>query len=150
MSVREATHVTEHDLESLRLGIRQSPPTIRRHSEVKHAILRSYLVDYFLTLVSSPAQDRIRLTIVDGFCGGGCYLKGLGNKGPRSPIVILEAMREAQAKLMDLQQRRRNIDFDVELICIDESVAATCVPPRLQRTRSSTRARSVPLRARTR
>lgn len=100
------------------------PPTIRRHSEVKHAILRSYLVDYFLTLVSSPAQDRIRLTIVDGFCGGGCYLNSFGNKVPGSPIVILEAMREAQAKLMDLQQRRKNIDFDVELICIDESAAA--------------------------
>ncbi|GAJ09137.1 unnamed protein product, partial [marine sediment metagenome] len=74
------------------------PPLIRRHSEVKHAILRSYLVDYFLTLVSSPAQDRIRLTIVDGFCGGGGYLNSVGKNVPGSPIVILEAMREAKAK----------------------------------------------------
>jgi len=100
------------------------PPTIRRHSEVKHAILRAYLVDYFLTLVSSPAQDRIRLTIVDGFCGGGCYKNGNGDKVPGSPIVILQAMREAQARIMLEQQRRKNIVFDVELICIDESAAA--------------------------
>ncbi|AMR80627.1 three-Cys-motif partner protein TcmP [Cupriavidus nantongensis] len=99
-------------------------PVIRRHSEVKHAILRSYLVDYFLTLVASPAQDRIRLTIVDGFCGGGCYQNSSGKKVPGSPIVILEAMREAQVRIMDLQQRRKNIDIDVELICIDESAAA--------------------------
>ena len=48
-----------------------SLPLLQRHSEVKHALLRDYLVDYFLTLVSSPKQDKIKLTIVDGFCGGG-------------------------------------------------------------------------------
>lgn len=100
------------------------PPLIRRHSEVKHAILRSYLVDYFLTLVSSPAQDRIKLTIVDGFCGGGGYLNSSGKSVPGSPIVILEAMREAKTKIMELQQRRKGIDFDIELICIDESPGA--------------------------
>jgi three-Cys-motif partner protein len=43
---------------------------------VKHALLRDYLVEYFLTLVSSPRQDRIQLTVVDGFCGGGRYRNG--------------------------------------------------------------------------
>ncbi|MFP3606068.1 three-Cys-motif partner protein TcmP [Paraburkholderia sp. SIMBA_053] len=100
------------------------PPLIKRHSEVKHSLLRSYLVDYFLTLVSSPAQDRIKLTIVDGFCGGGCYINGAGQRVPGSPLVILNAMREAQAKVMDLQQRRKEIHFDVELVCIDESANA--------------------------
>ncbi|WP_296655271.1 three-Cys-motif partner protein TcmP [Paraburkholderia sp.] len=100
------------------------PPLIKRHSEVKHSLLRSYLVDYFLTLVSSPAQDRIKLTIVDGFCGGGCYVNGAGERVPGSPLVILNAMREAQAKVMDLQQRRKEIHFDVELVCIDESADA--------------------------
>ncbi|KVP97369.1 hypothetical protein WJ97_10120 [Burkholderia ubonensis] len=98
-----------------------APPLIKRHSEVKHSLLRSYLVDYFLTLVSSPAQDKIKLTIVDGFSGGGCYINSAGARVPGSPIVILNAMREAQAKVMDLQQRRKEIQFDVELICIDES-----------------------------
>ena len=46
------------------------PPLLKRHSEVKHALLHNYLVDYVLTLVSLPQQDRIQLTIVDGFCGG--------------------------------------------------------------------------------
>jgi three-Cys-motif partner protein len=100
------------------------PPLIKRHSEVKHSLLRSYLVDYFLTLVSSPAQDRIKLTIVDGFCGGGCYVNGAGQRVPGSPLVILNAMREAQARVMDLQQRRKEIHFDVELVCIDESADA--------------------------
>jgi len=66
-------------------------PRLFRHSEVKHALLRDYLVDYFLTLVSSPHQDRIQITVVDGFCGGGRYLNEAGVSAPGSPIVILEA-----------------------------------------------------------
>jgi len=98
-----------------------TPPQLKRHSEVKHALLRNYLVEYFLTLVSLPQQDKIQLTIVDGFCGGGLYLNEAGQEVPGSPIVILEAIREAAA-LVDLrQERRKPILIDVELICIDES-----------------------------
>lgn len=99
-------------------------PPLRRHSEVKHSLLRAYLVEYFLTLVSTPAQDRIQLTIVDGFCGGGRYLNEAGVEVPGSPLVILEAIKEAEARLMLEQQRRKPFVFDVELICIDESANA--------------------------
>lgn len=92
---------------------------LQRHSEVKHSLLRDYLVDYFLTLVSTPHQDRIQLTIVDGFCGGGLYLNELDQEVPGSPIVILQAVEEAKARVMVEQQRRKDICFDVKLICID-------------------------------
>ncbi|CAM5423750.1 three-Cys-motif partner protein TcmP [Eoetvoesiella caeni] len=98
-----------------------SPPPLQRHSEVKHTLLRNYLVDYFLTLVPMPQQDKIQLTIVDGFCGGGLYQNESSQEVPGSPIVILEAIQEAQAQLMIQQDRRKPIDIDVELICIDES-----------------------------
>jgi hypothetical protein len=42
-----------------------TPPEILRHSQVKHDLLRDYLVDYFLTLVTTPAQDRIQLLALD-------------------------------------------------------------------------------------
>ena len=99
-------------------------PKLLRHSEVKHALLRDYLVAYFLTLVSSPNQDRIRLTVVDGFCGGGRYINQAGLVVPGSPIVILKAIEEAQALVLHSQQRRKPIEFDVELICIDQDPAA--------------------------
>ncbi|MDP3759732.1 MAG: three-Cys-motif partner protein TcmP [Ramlibacter sp.] len=101
-----------------------SPPPLARHSEVKHALLRGYLVEYFSTLVSSPHQDRIQLTIVDGFCGGGRYTTQSGAAAPGSPIVILQAIREAQLRIEIEQRRRKPIVFDVELICIDESPSA--------------------------
>lgn len=96
------------------------PPLLKRHSEVKHALLRNYLVDYFLTLVSLPQQDKIQLTIVDGFCGGGLYLNESGQEVPGSPLVILEAIREAEVLVNVRQDRRKLIQIDVELICIDD------------------------------
>lgn len=96
------------------------PPPLKRHSEVKHALLRNYLVEYFLTLVSMPQQEKIQLTIVDGFCGGGLYLNEANHEVPGSPIVILEAIREAEVLLNIRQERRKPILIDVELICIDE------------------------------
>ena len=99
-------------------------PKLLRHSEVKHSLLRDYLVEYFLTLISSPNQDRIRLTVVDGFCGGGRYVNEAGVVVPGSPVVILKAIEEAQAQVFHSQQRRKPIDFDVELICIDQDGSA--------------------------
>lgn len=95
-----------------------------RHSEVKHALLRNYLVDYFLTLVSSPKQDKITLTIIDGFCGGGRYITEAGAQAPGSPIVILRALKEAEARIHLEQQRAKPVEIDAELICIDEDEGA--------------------------
>jgi three-Cys-motif partner protein len=100
------------------------PPLLKRHSEVKHALLRNYLVDYFLTLVSLPQQDKIQLTIVDGFSGGGLYRSETGQDVPGSPLVILEAIREAEVRVNVRQERRKPIQIDVELICIDDCAYA--------------------------
>lgn len=99
-------------------------PELLRHSEVKHSLLRDYLVDYFLTLVASPRQDKIQLTVVDGFCGGGRYLSEAGIHMPGSPVVILKAIEAAKTRVMVEQQRRKDISFDVKLICIDKDKSA--------------------------
>lgn len=99
-------------------------PELLRHSEVKHSLLRDYLVDYFLTLVSSPRQDKIQLTVIDGFCGGGRYISESGVEMPGSPVVILKAIEAAKSRVMENQQRRKDIVFDVKLICIDRDRSA--------------------------
>jgi three-Cys-motif partner protein len=96
------------------------PPLLKRHSEVKHELLRSYLIDYFLTRVPMPQQDKIQLSIVDGFCGGGLYRNESNQEVPGSPLVILQAIREAEMLINVRQDRRKPIQIDVELICIDE------------------------------
>lgn len=94
-------------------------PKLLRHSAVKHTLLYDYLVEYFLTLVSSPHQDHIKLTIVDGFCGGGKYTNEENNEVPGSPIVILKAIKEAESRIVMTQQRKKPLVLDVELVCID-------------------------------
>lgn len=96
------------------------PPPLKRHSEVKHALLRNYLVQYFLTLISLPQQEKFQLTVVDGFCGGGLYINEDGQEVPGSPLVILEAIREAAVLVNIRQDRRKPILIDLELICIDK------------------------------
>lgn len=100
------------------------PPLLKRHSEVKHTLLRDYLVSYFLTLVPMPQQDRIQLTIVDGFCGGGLYKNEVSEEVVGSPLVILESIKEAKALIEIRQDRRKPLEVDVELICIDQSKSA--------------------------
>lgn len=100
------------------------PPLLKRHSEVKHALLRNYLIKYFLTLFSRLQREQIRMTVADGFCGGGLYINEDGRETPGSPLVILEAIEEAKYLVMTRQDRRKPIDIDVELICIDECPSA--------------------------
>lgn len=52
------------------------------------------MIEYFLTLVSMPHQDKIKLTIVDGLSGGGLYVNESGLEVPGSPRVILDVFRE--------------------------------------------------------
>ena len=54
--------------------IGNSPPEIRPHSLAKHRVLRGYLERYVSVLTVKPAQETLRLTLVDGFAGGGRYL----------------------------------------------------------------------------
>ncbi|TXI24947.1 MAG: three-Cys-motif partner protein TcmP [Roseateles sp.] len=100
------------------------PPLLKRHSEVKHALLRNYLIKYFLTLFSRLQREQLRMTVVDGFCGGGLYLNEDGKEMPGSPLVILQAIDEARFLVMTRQERRKPIQIDVELICIDECPSA--------------------------
>jgi len=48
---------------------KNGPDLIQQHSVAKHRILQAYLAAYFRTLVSSPNQEVMRLTLVDGFAG---------------------------------------------------------------------------------
>lgn len=73
------------------------PDLIQQHSVAKHRILEAYLAAYFRTLVSSPNQDVLRLTLVDGFAGGGLYVHNDTREPVKgSPFIFLEATREAE------------------------------------------------------
>jgi three-Cys-motif partner protein len=92
---------------------KHGPDLIQQHSVAKHRILQAYLAAYFRTLVSSPNQDVLKLTLVDGFAGGGLYVHTDTREMVKgSPFIFLESTREA-AFLIN-QDRRKPVQLQVD------------------------------------
>jgi three-Cys-motif partner protein len=92
---------------------KNGPDLIQQHSVAKHRILQAYLAAYFKTLVSSPNQEVMRLTLVDGFAGGGLYIHGDTNELVKgSPFIFLEATREAEYLIN--KDRHKKVDLQVD------------------------------------
>lgn len=51
-------------------------PGIEAHTERKLEVIEQYLDVYFDTVTANRRMETLRITIVDGFCGGGLYQKG--------------------------------------------------------------------------
>ena len=94
---------------------------IQQHSVAKHRILQSYLAAYFRTLVSSPNQDLLRLTLVDGFAGGGLYVHNDTRELVKgSPFIFLNATREAEYLINKDRQKPVRLDVDYFFVEADK------------------------------
>lgn len=97
---------------------KNGPDAIQQHSIAKHRILQSYLAAYFKTLVCTPNQDELRLTLVDGFAGGGLYYhQDTKEIVYGSPFVCLNATKEAEFLLN--QNRKKPLLLDVSYFFIE-------------------------------
>jgi three-Cys-motif partner protein len=76
-----------------------NPPIIKAHSLNKHSVITSYLSRYIEKLYSN-SRGYIRLSIVDGFAGGGIYLNEV-DLSPEygSPVKIMKTVSKAEAEL---------------------------------------------------
>jgi three-Cys-motif partner protein len=61
------------------------------HSKRKLKILREYFYQYLTIRCQIPQQEKFRLSVVDGFSGGGRYKCGTAG----SPIIFIEELRKA-------------------------------------------------------
>ena len=88
------------------------PPRLDEHSAAKHRVLRRYVENYIQILCQDPHRDRMRLVVVDGFCGGGIYQDEAGLTHPGSPLILREALQCGRARLhtrrADLSARTPN------------------------------------------
>jgi hypothetical protein len=109
------------DNHSWKLG--NEPPLIRAHSLAKHRVLKSYLERYVDVLTSNLRQEHLRLTLVDGFAGGGLYLDNrTREERPGSPLIMLEAMHSAATNAQ--QGRTKPFHLDVEYFFIEKNTHA--------------------------
>ncbi|MCG7977953.1 MAG: three-Cys-motif partner protein TcmP [Candidatus Thiodiazotropha endolucinida] len=65
------------------------------HTRKKHEILKRYFREYLLTRCKMPQQEKFRIAIVDGFCGGGLYECG----SPGSPLLFIEGLLQAAIEI---------------------------------------------------
>jgi three-Cys-motif partner protein len=93
-------------------------PPIKSHTQRKLNVLKNYLDTYFDTVVRNPAQDRLNITLVDGFSGGGAYADGAEIR-PGSPLVLLNAVEQATARLNE--RREKPLEINAKFIFVDEN-----------------------------
>ena len=72
------------------------------HSRAKHEILRNYVEMYIQTLCKRHGMTEFKITLIDGFAGGGRYEGG----EPGSPLVLLEAVEMAEAKINECREKK--------------------------------------------
>jgi three-Cys-motif partner protein len=104
-----------------------SPSEIKQHSLAKHKIITSYLSKYIETLTASRFQDELRLTLVDGFSGGGIYSHTDTKEiiyG--SPLIMLDTVKETDFLIN--QNRKKKLNLNVHYFFIDkEKSACNCL-----------------------
>ena len=87
------------------------PPRIDPHSLVKHQLVREYLARNIQVLMSNYLIEKLTLSIVDGFAGGGEYLaEGEVNCHEGSPLIALKTVQEAEAALNVGREKPRKVD----------------------------------------
>ncbi|WP_019866673.1 three-Cys-motif partner protein TcmP [Methylovulum miyakonense] len=100
------------------------PPDIDRHSLTKHTIIEEYVRRYVLTLMKPANIPELKLTIVDGFCGGGCYLTEDNELTDGSPLLVMRAVRESRAELNLTRNNPRTINVDYHFVDISPDTTA--------------------------
>ena len=78
--------------------IGDEPPKIGIHSLAKHRVYEEYVTHYIQVLNTNPRIPEFRLTLIDGFAGGGVYRDPLNNSHyPGSPLRLIKATEAATA-----------------------------------------------------
>jgi len=98
----------------------QGRAEIEEHSLTKHSVLVEYLLAYFSQrMVNRRGAERFRITLVDGFCGGGTYrLRGTETEVVGSPLRMLRAVEEAT--LLVNSDRTKRVELDVQFLFVDK------------------------------
>lgn len=101
----------------------RKPPLLQPHSIAKHEVIEAYLERYIEVLTADPRQDGLRLTIVDGFSGGGMYRHAeTGELCAGSPLIFLDTIRRMEAKIQ--AERTKDFCIDANYYFIDSDATA--------------------------
>lgn len=97
-------------------NIGKKEPNIEPHTLAKHRVLRRYIERYIEIVTQDWRMDALRISFVDGYCGGGRYSNGK-ESFPGSPLIFLSTVAEMEAKLA--ASRQKGFRIDARYIFID-------------------------------
>ncbi len=90
-------------------SIGSPPPEIGIHSLSKHRVYTQYLQHYISVINAYPAIDTCRLSIIDGFAGGGLYTHPLDHtEYLGSPVQLIQAA-ESAIKEVNLRRQEQGV-----------------------------------------
>lgn len=99
------------------------PPFLQSHSVAKHEVIEAYLERYIEVLTADPRRDGLKLTIVDGFSGGGMYRNAeTGKPCLGSPLIFLETISRMEAAIQ--AERRKDFSINAMYYFIDNDAMA--------------------------
>ena len=99
----------------------ENPPPLQSHSAAKLKIVRDYLERYLETVTPDPRADKLSLSLIDGFSGGGAFTAD-GIKVPGSPIIMMDAVDRAERRIN--QTRKKEFRIEATYYFVDTSKSA--------------------------
>ena len=97
------------------------PPSIEAHTDAKLRLLQTYLDGYFDVVCAFPQMDVLRIALVDAFAGGGMFRRN-GTERYGSPVVMIDAVRRAEARIN--ASRRKPLRIDAKFYFVDSDANA--------------------------
>jgi three-Cys-motif partner protein len=95
---------------------------LKSHSGAKLRLIEHYLDSYFTAVLRNPQIDKLRITLVDGFCGGGAFDDG-GTIVQGTPFLMLNAVARAEQRLNI--NKAKPLTIDAQFHFVDSSKRAT-------------------------
>lgn len=94
-------------------------PRLLSHSRVKHELIRTYVRDYLRILTQVPRRRSLRLTLFDGFAGGGSFISQSGLREPGTPVILAEEVIRSHAETT----ATRAMTYEVDLWAVEKNAA---------------------------
>lgn len=98
-------------------------PNVEAHTKARHGVTEDYLKDWIITLCgNNRALDR-KVTIIDGFCGGGVYHdEETNSRHIGSPLRAILSIEEG-LKAVREEKGKPTFKLDADFIFIDKEAA---------------------------
>ncbi|MEQ1705253.1 MAG: three-Cys-motif partner protein TcmP [Rickettsiales bacterium] len=89
----------------------RSPPILQSHSLIKHAIIEDYIELYVRNFIATSSPNSLKITIIDGFSGGGVYrVNGSKKLYFGSPFIFLKIIQKIEKEIKNKTGKKYYID----------------------------------------